>query len=129
MFIGDFDAQYVIPPTIYSVISVPASSPRRTSRYPWRVTISSVGAAGRGKNHSAFRVSTAQEKQGKWGEKSLSGKMQGIWKFDQNTGKTQGIFFFFFFFETAFIYTETSSGWASSPFHSSLQLGFGLLNL
>ena len=24
---------------------------------------------------------------------SLSGKTQGIWKFDQNTGKTQGILF------------------------------------
>ena len=38
------------------------------------------------------------------------------------------LFFFFFVVvvETAFIYTETSSGLACSPFHSSLQLGFGI---
>ena len=41
---------------------------------------------------SHFRVPTAQGKQGKWQKKdSLSGKTQGIWKFCQSTGKTQGI--------------------------------------
>ena len=35
------------------------------------------------------RVPTAQGKQGKWQKISLSGKIQGIWKFCQNTGKTQ----------------------------------------
>ena len=34
------------------------------------------------------RVPTAQGKQGKWPKKT-----QGIWKFCQNTGKTQGIWF------------------------------------
>ena len=39
------------------------------------------------------RVPTAQGKQGKWQQQnSLSGKTQGIWKFCQNAGKTQGIF-------------------------------------
>ena len=40
------------------------------------------------------RVPTAQGKQGKWPKtNSLSGKTQAIWKFCQNTGKTQGISF------------------------------------
>ena len=44
---------------------------------------------------SSLRVPTAQGKQGEWPKKnpSLTGKTQGIWKFCQNTGKTQGILF------------------------------------
>ena len=40
-----------------------------------------------------IRVPTAQGKQGKWKKKSLSGKTQQIWKFCQNIGKMQEIWF------------------------------------
>ena len=34
-----------------------------------------------------------QGKKEKWPKKFLSGKTEGIWKFSQNTGKIQGIWF------------------------------------
>ena len=40
-----------------------------------------------------IKVPTAQGKQGKWPKNSLSGKTQGIRKFCQNSGKTQGNWF------------------------------------
>ena len=46
-----------------------------------------------GAYHRVPTTQGKQGKQGKWPKKIMSGKTQGIWKFCQNTGKTQGILF------------------------------------